>query len=577
MLKTGGKHHSHQGGFSLVELAISTVVVGVVLGLVVAGLGVLESSRVTATVTQVTSLERALEDFKSAYHALPGDFDRAQAFIENCTTALNCENGDGNGAIGTGNDLNPAWNAVLSDDSETVQAWRHLALSGIMPSASTNQDGLAWGNSHPQSSLGGGFEIFYDSDHSVNGSSLGSGHFLRFSSELADEALGDGDGVYGVSAKNIDAKLDDGNPFAGKVTASAGADGQCVDETTMEASSSYDDAATDLAAAQAAYDEAYAESEAADADLAAATEEWSAAETQLLAAESQRNQQAIEDKEQAQQDLEQAEDDYAAAQQNVDEKEAAYDKEAGEASEAEADMAAAAAERDQAAEEYEQAQADADAVDQYYDDKESYPDRLDAYYARQAMICADYRQEHGPTASCPPGGAPPEPPEEPDCCAITGSRTDDKEAAIGNSQDNYYEAQDNYEAAEDNWQQEEAEAYAAQEEYEEALDERDQAAADLEEAEDNYAQASAEAEEAEEAEADYQAAQNDYDEAAANAGAAQARASDASADEENAENDLADAQAAYDAAGTAYSAAPREYNGSVLGGSDCILFVKIGS
>ena len=252
------KRCRRSGGFSLVELAISVTVVGVLLGLVVGGVGLLDSSRIASTVTQIDTIQKSVNVFRDTYHAMPGDLNRATSLIDNCNATFLCGNGDGNGAIGTGDALDVEWNEGVSEDDETLYAWRHLSLSQIMPEASGRIDMTGWGYSHPRSSFGGGVEIFYDADHSFLGDSHGVGHYLRYADSFVESELESGDGLLALSARGVDRKIDDGNPFLGRVTSAGEEDSGCFSSGSVEAYEDYTSAQSDLDSAQSAFDAAVA-------------------------------------------------------------------------------------------------------------------------------------------------------------------------------------------------------------------------------------------------------------------------------------------------------------------------------
>lgn len=252
------KRHCRSSGFSLVELAISVSAVGILLGLVVGGVGVLDSSRIASTVTQIDTIKKSVNVFRDTYHAMPGDLNRATSLIDNCDTTFSCGDGDGNGAIGTGDALDVEWNEGVSEDDETLYAWRHLALSQIMPQAAGRTGTVGWGDSHPSSSFGGGVEIFYDADHAFLGDSHGAGHYLRYADSFVESELENGDGLLALSARGVDRKIDDGHPFSGRVTSAGEEDGGCFKGGTVAAYNDYTSAQSDLDTAQDAFDAAVA-------------------------------------------------------------------------------------------------------------------------------------------------------------------------------------------------------------------------------------------------------------------------------------------------------------------------------
>jgi hypothetical protein len=121
-----------------------------------------------------------------------------------------------------------AWNTVIAtsaDWSEATQFWKHLALadliSGVNPSA--NPSAPVWGQTHPSSPFGGGFEFYTDTLTTV----AQTGHMLRLSNNGISggpiATVDQGPALNGKNAAFIDRKVDDGRPGTGSVFANYGA------------------------------------------------------------------------------------------------------------------------------------------------------------------------------------------------------------------------------------------------------------------------------------------------------------------------------------------------------------------
>lgn len=102
-----------KNGFTLVELAIALMVIGLLIGGVLKGQELIENARVTQTVRQLKSYDAATLIFRNTYNALPGDIKRPNR-IPNCTDEACSMAGDGNGRIydatGGGSDMHEAFN-----------------------------------------------------------------------------------------------------------------------------------------------------------------------------------------------------------------------------------------------------------------------------------------------------------------------------------------------------------------------------------------------------------------------------------------------------------------------------------
>ncbi|MEO5348980.1 MAG: prepilin-type N-terminal cleavage/methylation domain-containing protein [Magnetococcus sp. YQC-3] len=80
-------------GFTLLELAVVLIVIGLLLGGVLKGQQVVEGARIKRVALETASLGEAMRTYRSLYHAWPGDDTRASQ------RWLGVGNGNGNGVI----------------------------------------------------------------------------------------------------------------------------------------------------------------------------------------------------------------------------------------------------------------------------------------------------------------------------------------------------------------------------------------------------------------------------------------------------------------------------------------------
>jgi prepilin-type N-terminal cleavage/methylation domain-containing protein len=119
-------------GFSLVELAIVLMVVGMMSAAVVKGTDMVQTTRKQAVQTEVKNIKTAYESFKKKYKALPGDLIDAQTRLATCSG--NCGNGDGNSFIGTANTALTSSYTGAGADLEYRYFWQHLNKAGYIES-----------------------------------------------------------------------------------------------------------------------------------------------------------------------------------------------------------------------------------------------------------------------------------------------------------------------------------------------------------------------------------------------------------------------------------------------------------
>lgn len=200
-------------GFTLIELAIALMVIGLLIGGVLKGQELIQNARVTQVVRQVDSYRTAVMMFRSTYGGWPGDF-RNPARVPGCTTAPCNTPGNGNGIIDPVGgaqvwsgiaSARPFWNA----QSENRNFWRHLYLAGIITGVSSvNGDStpFAWGHEYPAAPIDGlGFVVGSVNWQARNGLSL------------VREGV-DAPAMHARAAASIDRKMDDGKPnYSGDV------------------------------------------------------------------------------------------------------------------------------------------------------------------------------------------------------------------------------------------------------------------------------------------------------------------------------------------------------------------------
>lgn len=245
----------NESGFSLVELAVVIIIIGLLIGGVLKGQQLIEGTKVTATITEIKNIQAAYKAFKSAYGLPAGDLPDATVRLANCSAgATSCEDGNGDGIIGgagvgaaAGSGIVNFWegdNFAIGD--ENTQFWKHLSLAGMITGVQANADLVAWGESHPASSIRGGYTIAQTRcavDGAVGGATCNAspeGLTLRLQNCL-DTCPGNniemGIGRAPMSPKQaemIDAKMDDGIPNMGKVRSMGPGNGGVVDQCEVE-------------------------------------------------------------------------------------------------------------------------------------------------------------------------------------------------------------------------------------------------------------------------------------------------------------------------------------------------------
>src|SRR5512132_1845412 len=86
----------HTQGFTLIEIAIVLVIIGLLVGGVLKGQELITGARVRNLISQQDGIKAAFFGFQDRFRALPGDYAAADTNI-NCGSP--CPKGNGNGSI----------------------------------------------------------------------------------------------------------------------------------------------------------------------------------------------------------------------------------------------------------------------------------------------------------------------------------------------------------------------------------------------------------------------------------------------------------------------------------------------
>jgi len=149
-------------GFTLVELAIVMIIIGLLIGGVLKGQELIANAQVTSTVAQIKGIKAAALTFRDQYQALPGDMSRATVRLPNCTAP--CVNGNGDDR------LNIIAGITAESEGENIQFWVHMNKADVFSGVDgTTQP--SWGEGMPKADVGGGFGVSFSSGDLVGATS----------------------------------------------------------------------------------------------------------------------------------------------------------------------------------------------------------------------------------------------------------------------------------------------------------------------------------------------------------------------------------------------------------------------
>jgi prepilin-type N-terminal cleavage/methylation domain-containing protein len=217
-------------GFSLVELSIVLVILGLLTGGILAGKSLIRASELRSISGDLTRYRAAALTFRTKYFELPGDMTIATRFWGD--DAVNCADAavpDGNPGTCNGNgdnsiDIASAANAT----GEMFQAWKQMSLAGLIEGSYTGLAGSGGashaviGTNSPAGKMpSSGFSIHSTTPTSGNASNFASlygGSRFTFGASSAGAATA-GAILTPEEAWNVDTKLDDGRPGIGSIIA----------------------------------------------------------------------------------------------------------------------------------------------------------------------------------------------------------------------------------------------------------------------------------------------------------------------------------------------------------------------
>lgn len=216
----------NQQGFTLIEMSIVLVIIGLIIGGIVKGQEVVNSARVKMQIAQIDAVRGAVYTFQDRYGYMPGDFTSRNVFGLTGVTAATDGNQDGYiGVFSTAGYL--ADNAAdLGNESQLV--WLQLAAADLLAGIQTDTGNLYTATRGVYTGkIGGTYLSVASYNMAANGGPNVRAPILRIQGS-APAATAPGVGLKVTDAASIDAKYDDGNPGTGTILVNTGAYATCT-------------------------------------------------------------------------------------------------------------------------------------------------------------------------------------------------------------------------------------------------------------------------------------------------------------------------------------------------------------
>jgi prepilin-type N-terminal cleavage/methylation domain-containing protein len=183
-------------GFTLIEIAIVLVIIGLLLGGVLKGQELITGARVRNLISQQDGVKAAFFGFQDRYRALPGDYASADTNI-NCSPS--CVNGDGNGRIESPN---------ATTVREDIVAWSHLTGAGFLNGSFSAASSVTAPSdtTNPKNPYSVYMQIVYDGVYGTGtvGAEIAKKHNVKTGGQIPVEIIAE-----------VDRKIDDGKPASG--------------------------------------------------------------------------------------------------------------------------------------------------------------------------------------------------------------------------------------------------------------------------------------------------------------------------------------------------------------------------
>lgn len=176
-------------GFSILELALVLVLIGLMFGGMVAGRELIVSAKARSLINQQEEVRMAFFSFQDRYQFPPGDYSDA---IRNIGAT---RNGDGDGRV----------EGTRDGGTESILAWEHLSRAGFIGDHYTYSATAPYDEAIARNPFGPYLDIAFDNGYGDPADTTPKLHNIKTGNGIPASILGE-----------VDLKIDDGNALTGK-------------------------------------------------------------------------------------------------------------------------------------------------------------------------------------------------------------------------------------------------------------------------------------------------------------------------------------------------------------------------
>ena len=210
---------SQQSGFTLVEIAIVLVIIGLLLGGILKGQELINSAKVKSLANDFRTVPTYIYAYQDKFKSLPGDDNNIAGHLGGTATQATTGGAVGNGVV-EGN----WWSSTATDESFLF--WQHVRLSNLAPGPTAAADPNYW----PQNAMGG--VIGMNSASATASQITGMTGTYQICST----------GILGKFVKQLDIQMDDGDTNTGSMRATANVTSTTFAQSAGVATGTIDDA-----------------------------------------------------------------------------------------------------------------------------------------------------------------------------------------------------------------------------------------------------------------------------------------------------------------------------------------------
>ena len=212
-------------GFTLVELAIVMVIIGLLIGGILKGQELIANAKISSTVSQLKGVDAALNTFFDKYNGLAGDILTPATRLPGCTVAP-C-NTAGNGDQRYANIAG----AAPARGNEGVVAFSQLSAADLVSGIDNRATGVTFGGILPTVKAGGG--MWLGAANATGGATAVTARLTAFKpyaalNGTAAAVSATSGAITPGAAAQIDRKVDDGVGITGSVQSLCGGAGMAA-------------------------------------------------------------------------------------------------------------------------------------------------------------------------------------------------------------------------------------------------------------------------------------------------------------------------------------------------------------